>query len=198
MGHRHPLAPAPARESAPADHHRGLACRLVSCAAALLAFGLLAPHNLLAAPGEVQNLAFQSKQTLAWSAASGAEGYHLYRGMVSGLASGNYGTCLLGSVQGASASDALNPPVGAAFTYLVAGFDASGQGSLGATSSGTPRSVAIACIPARRFFDVTLNGPAADGVVDGQEQLINPSALLHSSHRETTGVYLPTGQFFVS
>jgi RHS repeat-associated protein len=198
MSPRLPLAPASVRKCGPADYRRGLACRLLSCAATLLGGGLLAPHNPLAAPGEVQNLVFQSRQTVSWNASSGAEGYHLYRGMVSGLPSGNYGTCLLGSVQGATASDPDSPPVGAAFTYLVAGFDASGQGSLGTTSSGSPRSVAIACIPARRFFDVTSNGPAADGVVDGQEQLINPSALLFSSHRETTGVYLHTGEFFVS
>src|SRR5262245_15091010 len=92
---------------------------------------LLSSLRILAAPGEVTNLNVLSSQTISWDSLTGTEGYHVYKGTAAGLQAGNYGTCLLGSLQGTQASDTQNPPLGTAFIYLVAGFDPSGQGSLG-------------------------------------------------------------------
>ena len=53
--------------------------------------------------------------------------------------------------------------------------------------------------PARRFLPLIPNGaPTMDAVKDGEEPRRNPSADIWSSRRETTGVYLHSGEFFLT
>lgn len=53
-------------------------------------------------------------------------------------------------------------------------------------------------VPARRFLALVKNGAAADCVEDGKEPLRNPDAVVSTTSRELTGVYLHTGEFFLS
>ena len=147
---------------------------------------------------EVSNVSFGAPQTLGWDSLAGSTAYHVYRGSVSGLAAGNFGACLIGSVPGTSAITADVPPVGSAYFYLLSGYDPTGEGSIGTTSLGGARNPLPRCIPVRRFFDLVRNGNPGDGVPDGNDPLRNPSELLRTSHQEVSGVYLHTGDFFVT
>jgi YD repeat-containing protein len=168
-----------------------------AAAASLCAIGVcLLAVAAQAAPGEVQNLRFDDDATLAWNAAPGAAGYHVYRGDVAGLP--DNGDCLLGSIPSTSATVAEDPPPGTAWFYVASAFDATGEGPLGADSGSTPRSAATPCIPSRRSFALTTKGPAGDGVSDGVAPRRNPSARVWSSLRETTGVHLHSGEFFLA
>jgi len=132
-----------------------------------------------------------SLQTLFWNSLGGSAGYHVYRGTLLGLRTGNYGSCLIGSNQSTSASITQEPAVGTGFFYLVSGFDESAEGSLGSRNP-TPR-----CTPARRVFGLTQNGNPGDGVTDGMEPRQNPSILPWNASYGETGIYLHTGEFFV-
>ena len=156
----------------------------------------LAAAPVAAAPGEVQNLRFDSKQTLAWDSLAGAAGYHVYRSEEPNLP--DHGDCLFGSIQGTEVDITDDPPPGVAWTVLVAGFDEDGQGPLGSDSDGNPRVETTSCKPARRFFALEVNGDPGDGVEDGVEPRRNPSARPWSGRRETMGVYLHTGEFFLA
>src|SRR5262245_35591273 len=147
---------------------------------------------------EVSNVRFSAPQTLAWDSLTGSTAYHVYRGTVSGLPSGNFGACLIGSVPGTSVSAPEVPPVGSAYFFLLSAYDELGEGSIGTTSLGGARNPSPRCIPVRRFFDLVRNGNPGDGVIDGLEPLRNPSTLVHSSHQEVSGVYLNTGEFFLT
>jgi hypothetical protein len=79
---------------------------------------------------------------LAWSPAARADAYDLSRGSLSALrASADYGTCLAPLVVGLGFDDGDLPPAGDGWLYLVRGHDTGcgGGGSLGSSSSGTPR-----------------------------------------------------------
>jgi len=147
---------------------------------------------------EVSNVQFSAPQTLAWDSLAGSTAYHVYRGTVSGLPSGNFGACLIGSLPETSVSAPEVPPVGSAYFFLLSGYDELGEGSIGTTSLGGARNPSPRCIPVRRFFDQVRNGNPGDGVIDGLEALRNPSTLVHLSQREVSGVYLHTGEFFLT
>jgi len=148
------------------------------------ALGLAAlASNAWAALPQVANLQVQGSGGLTWDALPGSAGYNVYRGDVAGLRTGNYGACLIGSVQGLSAavpSDTL--PVGAAVFYLVNGFDETGEGAVADPPGASPQP---RCVPARRIFGITPNGDAGDGLADGIDPLRNPDILLHAMHQET-------------
>ncbi len=93
-------------------------------------------------------LRFTDKITIWWEEASGvgADSYNLYRGAVALLPSGNYGSCLqsnLGPVP--FTTDEEEPPANTAWTYLIAGVNEGGEGTLGADSSGNPRIPGFPC-----------------------------------------------------
>ncbi len=163
-----------------------------------VAFGGCFVSSAWAVPPEVTGLVFQSKQTLTWNTVAVAEGYHVYRGTRADLVAGDYGDCLVGSVQGTSASDAETPPTGILFTYLSAAMDETGQGSLGTAKSGAARIAGTSCKPARRFFELTQNGDPGDGVKDGETPFRNPSAAEYDTLRETVGVYRHSGELFLT
>ncbi len=158
----------------------------------------LIPAGVFAGPVELTGLAFESSQDLSWNFLAGLTGYHMYRSDTTRLATGDAGDCLLGSLQTTSAMDAEDPPIGIVQTYVVAGFDESEHGDLGSSSTGVERNVTIPCKPARRFFYFQVNGNTWDGVLDGVEPAQNPSLSLYATSNELTGLYLHTGEVFLS
>ncbi|MDQ7006847.1 MAG: sialate O-acetylesterase [Acidobacteriota bacterium] len=97
---------------------------------------------LAAAPGEVSSsLRFDSDgQTLRWAAEGGSTAYNVYRGtspLADDLACFDFRTPETSSVDPAV-------PV-TLWTYLVAGWNSEGEGSLGQASDGAPRTAAVAC-----------------------------------------------------
>ena len=140
-----------------------------------------------AQPPEVTGLLFDSADTIVWDGLAGTDGYHVYRSTGADLPFGNFGHCLQGSIRGTSADVPADPPPGVAYTYLVSAFDETGEGSVG--NPTTPRTVTMACIPARRCFDLTPTGDPSDGVEDGREPRRNASAMLWSPDTGT----VPTG-----
>lgn len=70
-------------------------------------------------PGEVQGLLFLDSTTLAWSPEPAAGSYNAYRGALSTVAGGGYGTCWMQDVPGHQVTDAAPVPAGSGFFYLV-------------------------------------------------------------------------------
>ena len=85
--------------------------------------------------------------TLEWSAAteSSAEWFNLYRGDSGSLAAGNYGTCLQHDLPTNTTTDTDRPPAGVAWTYLVTGEGAGGEGTPGQQPDGAPRVLTTPC-----------------------------------------------------
>jgi hypothetical protein len=86
-------------------------------------------------PGEPPAVAFHDKVTFSWepSATLAAE-YHDYRGLLSALSYGYFGTCV--DDLDADRTDTVFvdvelPPLGDGFFYLVTGEDATGEDTLG-------------------------------------------------------------------
>jgi hypothetical protein len=90
-------------------------------------------------PEVAQDLHFSDADTLAWSAASPAVTYNLYRGLVDGGAWEFTHACLRASLDVPTTDDASVPATGTAFYYLVSGRNACGEGGLGATSAQVER-----------------------------------------------------------
>ena len=151
--------------------------------------------SVAAAPPEVGPLQFTGPQTIVWPGVTGTAGYHLYRGTATGARTGDFGTCVAGSLQGLTVESPDVPPLGVIYIYHASAFDPSGEGTLGVTSSGLPRTPSMRCAPARRFFDLTTAGSSTDGVEDGVSARRNPSRASWNSKREETGVDLHTGEF---
>ncbi len=150
----------------------------------------------LAAPPEVTNLRLASGSQLLWDPIGSAAGYHLYRGTLSALRSGDYGACLLGSLQAPSAA-APDPPAipGEGYFFLVAAFDESGQGPFHFDSSGAHHDPSDACVPSRRIFELT-SSISPDGLEDAAPP-VNASVFVRSGKRETLGLFLHSGELFV-
>lgn len=93
-------------------------------------------------PGDVGNtLLFDADgTTLQWAAAAGADSYNVYRGTTSDASDSS---CLVFRTPSTMATDPDTP--GTLFTYLVAGWNVDGEGSLGEASSGAPRTTLVAC-----------------------------------------------------
>jgi len=109
--------------------------------------------NLPAAPLEVspagtaEPVLFTSKETLVWEdgAASGASTFNLYRGDLSGLDSGEYGTCLDSDLPANSATDSDVPASGVGWLYLITGANPGGEGPMGGNSASDPRPNGSPC-----------------------------------------------------
>jgi hypothetical protein len=96
-------------------------------------------------PGEVLNLRFTSKTDFGWNPEPSVGTYNVYRGLVSGLASG-YGSCIQSNLTTPSTSDGTTPAAGQCFFYLVTAKNRLGEeGTLGKNSAGTPRPNASPC-----------------------------------------------------
>ena len=91
------------------------------------------------APNEATNLNFTSKTSASWSAASGASGYSLYRGVIAGLPqllNGGMDSCESGVTNGLSMGSLVDPPAGVLHWYLVRGYNGGGYGPSGAATAG--------------------------------------------------------------
>jgi YD repeat-containing protein len=168
-----------------------------AAAAGVLAAGVVADLSpLWAALPQVANLRVQGS-SLTWNSLPGTAGYNVYRGDVAGLRAGNYGACLLGSVQGLSAGVPNDPvPVGTAVFFLVDGFDESGEGQVADPPGASP---SVRCTPARRNFALTPDGDPGDGITDGTEPLRNPDGMYYFfRHNESGHVLLQSGEFVLS
>ena len=97
-------------------------------------------------PPDLAGLSLAGRQPthLSWAATPTAETYDVSRGLLSGLSSGGYGSCVArGLVTPQWDDSGAAPAPGAGFGYLVRGVDTGcgGSGSWGTTSSGTERGV---------------------------------------------------------
>lgn len=87
------------------------------------------------------------RESLYWGWTSGADSFDVYRGDVSRLASGDYGTCLATRTPATTWIDADLPAAGRAFFYLVGARNRLGErGPLGTSSAGAPRTPSSPCL----------------------------------------------------
>jgi hypothetical protein len=79
--------------------------------------------------------------TLSWDAVSVAEWYDVSRGLLSEIATGSYGDCLIEDLPAVSTSDDALPPPQDGFFYLIRAVDTDcgGNGTLGTDSQGNER-----------------------------------------------------------
>jgi Tol biopolymer transport system component len=112
-------------------------------------------------PGEMDDLTFAADgQTLAWTSSPAANSHNLYRGDAAGLASGDFGACLQGSITTGTTEDPAAPPPGGIFHYLVTGANGWGEGSLGFGATGGERFASLPCPP------VDSDGDALEDALD--------------------------------
>jgi hypothetical protein len=94
--------------------------------------------------------------TLVWPAVTGALSYDIYRGDTSvlidgdddGLPDSGYGACMTAlddDPRDTFFVDAETPAAGGGFFYLMSVIDAQGDGGIGATSAGLPRTPQVPC-----------------------------------------------------
>ena len=91
-------------------------------------------------PGEVLNLRFSNKTTLAWNPEISVGTYDLYWGPLTDLPLNDYGdyfTCGLTSAQATDTSG--DPPPGGLFFLVTANNRINEEGTLGKKSDGNPR-----------------------------------------------------------
>ena len=99
-----------------------------------------------AAPPEVSGVAFSGPATLVWSSATGADFYQVYRGELSGLATGVPGRCHGFQVDSTSFETLPEPAPGVGFFYLVtAESTADGEGTPGLDSLHQLRGLLGSC-----------------------------------------------------
>ena len=114
---------------------------------ALLAFA----RGWAQAPPEVQGVGFAGATTLAWSAASGAVAYDVYRGTLSDLTAGIPARCHLYRTTGTSVAAADLPDPKGVYYYLVTGESTTGaEGTAGSDSHGVSRPLLGRCAPVMR------------------------------------------------
>jgi hypothetical protein len=98
-------------------------------------------------PGSPEALLFTDRQSIFWedASAAGALSYNLYRGQLSDLSGGSYGGCSQPGIDGNGAIDDESPPPAAGWFYLVTGENPVGEGPMGETWSGEPRTNSTPC-----------------------------------------------------
>jgi hypothetical protein len=102
--------------------------------------------DLYAPPGEVMNQRFSDASTLTWDAEKSVGVYEVYRGLISGLPGGGFGTCFQSSLASPMGADAANPAVGDGWFYFVTARNRLGEeGTKGTQSSGAPRPNSSPC-----------------------------------------------------
>jgi len=107
----------------------------------------VAPPLEVAPPGSSAPLLFVNTTTLSWESAtiSGVVTFNVYRGELTSLGTGAYGSCLQHGLTSSSATDTETPAAGTGWFYLVTGVNAAGEGPLGNASNGAPRVPAVPC-----------------------------------------------------
>ena len=121
--------------------------RLASLLLAVFAFGA----GLAQAPPEAQGVGFGGATTLAWSAASGAAAYDVYRGTLSDLRAGIPARCHIYRTATTTAPAPELPDAMAVDYYLVTAESATGsEGTAGNDSHGVARPLLGHCGPLMR------------------------------------------------
>ncbi len=93
-------------------------------------------------PAELEGpVQFFTNQLLLWDVLHNVSGYNVYRGEVSGLATGNYGNCLKAGLDQTESFyfDTETPPADVAWFYQITSTNALGEGTMGFRSDGSPR-----------------------------------------------------------
>ena len=102
-----------------------------------------------AIPQEVRSVRFRTKTLFEWNSAALSAGpgttYDVMRGLLSQLPPGTGAgeTCLVNNGSPTTFTDAVTPPAGSGFYYLVRASNACGVGGYGARSNGVPRTTAV-------------------------------------------------------
>jgi hypothetical protein len=96
---------------------------------------------------EATSLAFGSSDSFSWAASAGfSVKYNVYRGAHTAAGGFSYNqTCLLSAITPASATDTQSPTVGQFLHYFVTGENSCGEGTLGMSSSNSPRPNSVPC-----------------------------------------------------
>ena len=101
--------------------------------------GAFEEENLSLSPAAVPNLRWTNRDHLIWDPTAGAVEYHLYRGLVSALSYGNFGSCRDSTDPNRTDTQLTDtgwPAYGNAFFYLVSAENGTGhEGSLGCGTS---------------------------------------------------------------
>lgn len=117
-----------------------------SAARVLLPAALWASLASAEPPAEVQGVAFADPASMAWDPVAGADFYNVYRGALSGLASGLPGRCHGYRVASPFFSAVAVPEAGGGLFYVVtAESHLGGEGSAGIDSAGVPRPLLGSC-----------------------------------------------------
>jgi len=82
---------------------------------------------------------------LSWEPEEGALGYNVYRAMQSDLLARSYGACYLAGLTSTEAGIPENPPLGAAYFYLVTALLPGGEMPPGTDSAGALRVIGSPC-----------------------------------------------------
>jgi PKD repeat protein len=126
----------------PADTAAAAASTLVTIGTRCFTFpGEVSP------PMSLEPFLFLSTDDMSWEegSLSDSDMFNLYRGDVTGLPTGDYGTCLQSDLLLNETTDVSVPPSGETWFYLVAGENIEGEGPLGTDSSGVPRESETEC-----------------------------------------------------
>lgn len=92
-------------------------------------------------PGEVSELSFADRITLAWAPEWSTGTYNLYRGQITGLAGLGYGSCIQQGIATETTTDDKPAPTGDGFFYLVTAANRlDEEGTKGLQSDGTERA----------------------------------------------------------
>jgi len=172
----------------------------------------VAPHAaaLAQAPPEVPNLRFADTDTLVWNAAAGAQFYNVYRGRLTDLKKGTPPQCHAYEVAATAFTTPQDPAVpGEIFAYLVTGESATGEGTAGQASSGTPRVLRGSCGPVMRghvlsrtgfgwseWSSARMQALGMQGYIDEQ---LNPASIDEASNAELSSrlaLYEPPADIF--
>ncbi len=103
----------------------------------------------VAGPGSSQPLRFASRDALVWEDGSRSRStrFDVYRSKLPRIRTGWYGVCLARGLTASTVTDPSVPSAGVGFTYLVAGWNAAGEGTLGTDSAGGARIPGVSCAP---------------------------------------------------
>ncbi|HUD70336.1 MAG TPA: hypothetical protein VMQ62_00105 [Dongiaceae bacterium] len=102
--------------------------------------------DVYAPPGEVANQIFTSATSMSWARERSAGKYEVYRGLISGLPGGGFGSCFQSGLGNPGATDAGTPPLGDGWFYFVTARNRIGEeGVKGYTTAGAVRTNAAPC-----------------------------------------------------
>ncbi len=97
-------------------------------------------------PGEVYDLLFSDKTTMAWDSEKSTGTYNIYRDLMSSLSGGGFGACFAQGLAAPTVADPNTPPVNNGWFYLVTAENRlREEGTKGYRSSGAERGNPAPC-----------------------------------------------------